>query len=194
MKQTTTIIAIALTLAVGAATPSTFAAATVLMGAGASAQLVSGNDPVRIEVRVQSSQDRKDLAKSTTDTVTQHKTLNITLSGKARSPEARTGKWTVYARDLKGKDITVLESGEFKIDFSGGAQTVESKKVSTTYTPEHAPVSSSRGRSSGSGRSSTKKVAAQGAKYIGFGVVVTDGGKTVGEYFDPAGFKAEVAK
>ena len=180
MKSTTLLIA---ALASGA-----------LCHAPARGEIIPASELVRIEVRVQSEQDRKDIAKTTADTVTQHKTLLISLSGKAKSPETRTGKWTVYARDLKGKDITALESGDFKIDFSGGAQTVESKKASTTYTPEHATVSSSRGRSGGSGRSSTKKVPAAGAKYIGFDVVVTDGGKTVGESFDPAGLKAEIAK
>ena len=168
------------------------------MGAGASAQIVSGNDAVRIEVRVQSDQDRKDIAKSTADTVTQHKTLNITLSGKAKSPEARTGKWTAYGRSLKGNDITALESGDFKVDLAGGSQKIESKKVSTTYTPEHATVSTSRSRSGGTGggtsRTTAKKVAAEGTKFIGFGVVVKDGDRVVGEYFDPAGLKAEVAK
>ena len=173
-------------------TPATFSLALALVGAllhaPARGQIVSGNQAVRIEVRVQADQDRKDLAKTMTDTVTQHKTLIIGLSGKAKSPETRTGKWTVYARDLKGKDITALESGEFKVDFSGGAQTVESKRVNTTYTPEHSTVTTTRGRGK------AKKVAAQGAKYVGFGVVVTDGGKTVGESFDPAGLKADLAK
>ena len=158
----------------------------------------TSNDFVRVEVRVQSDQDRKDIAKSTADTVTQHKTLNIVLSGKARSPENRTGKWTAYGRSLKGNDITALESGEFKVDLASGSQKIESKKVSTTYTPEHATVSTSRSRSSGgtggTSRTTAKKVAAVGTKFIGFGVVVKDGDKIVGEYFDPAGLKAEVAK
>ena len=70
-----------LTIAFGAAAPSAFhrmsghpfptarlspwlrvlAAATVLMPFAASAQIVSGNDAVRVEVRVQSDQDRKDI-------------------------------------------------------------------------------------------------------------------------------------
>ena len=174
------------------------AAATVLMPFIASAQIVSGNDAVRIEVRVQSDQDRKDIAKSTADTTTQHKTLTITLSGKAKSPETRTGKWTAYGRGLKGNDITVLESGEFKVDLAGGAQKVESKKVSTTYTPEHATVSTSRTRSSGGSggttRTTAKKVPAEGTKFIGYGVVVKDGERVVGEFFDPSGLKTEAAK
>lgn len=162
------------------------------------AQGVSGNDYVRIEVRVQSDQHRKDIAKTTADTVTQFKTLDIALSGKARSSETRTGKWTAYGRSLKGNDITSLESGEFKVDLASGPQKVESKKISTTYTPEHAVVSTTRSRTGGTGggtsRTTAKKVAAEGTKFIGFGVVVKDGEKIVGEYFDPPGLKAEVAK
>ena len=162
--------------------------------AAATAQIVSGNDAVRVEVRVQSDQDRKDIAKSAADTVTQQKTLLIALSGKARSTETRTGKWTAYGRGLKGNDITLLESGEFKVDLASGQQKIESKKVSVTYTPEHAIVSTSRGRSGGGSRTTAKKVPASGTKFIGFGVVVKDGNKVVGEYFDPTGLKAEVAK
>ena len=175
-----------------------FAAASLAFLALAShpmrAQGVSGNDYVRIEVRVESDQHRKDIAKTTADTVTQFKTLNIALNGQARSSETRTGKWTAYGRSVKGSDITALESGEFKVDLASGPQKIESKKVSTTYTPEHATVSTSRGRSGGTSRTTAKKVAAEGTKFIGFGVVVKDGEKIVGEYFDPAGLKAEVAK
>lgn len=174
------------------------AALAFLVACGsASGQTVSGNDLVRIEVRVQSDQDRKDIAKSSADTVTQHKTFNIVLSGKAKSPEARTGKWTAYGRSLKGSDLTVLESGEFKVDLTSASQKIESK-VSTTYTPEHATVSTTRSRSTGTSggtsRTTAKKVAATGTKFVGFGVVVKDGERIVGEYFDPAGLKAEVAK
>lgn len=174
------------------------AAALLLSLPAARAQIVSGNELVRIEVRVQSDQDRKDIAKSTADTVTQHKTLNIVLSGKAKSPESRTGKWTAYGRSLKGNDVTALESGEFKVDLASGSQKIESKKVSTTYTPEHATVFTTRSRSTGTSggtsRTTAKKVAAEGTKFVGFGVFVKDGERIVGEYFDPAGLKAEVAK
>lgn len=173
--------------------------AALIFAANANGQsLVTGNELVRIEVRVQSDQHRKDIAKTSADAVTQFKTLNITLSGKAKSPENRTGKWTAYGRSLKGSDLTALESGEFKVDFASGSQMIESKKISTTYTPEHATVSTTRSRSTGTsgGTSCTtaKKVAAEGTKFVGFGVVVKDGGRIVGEYFDPAGLKAEVSK
>lgn len=163
----------------------------------ASAQMISGNDMVRIEVRVASEQDRKDIKSSSADTVTQHKTLNIVLSGKPKSPETRTGKWTAYGHSAKGHDYTVLESGEFKIDLSAqGRQTIESKKVTTTYTPEHSVVSRGRSGGGGTGRSTTKakKVEATGTKFAGYVVEVKDGGKVVGQTADPFGILKEIAK
>ena len=161
----------------------------------ASAQMISSNDLVRIEVRVASEQDRKDVKSTNADTITQHKTLTIVLSGKPKSPETRTGKWTAYGHSAKGHDYNVLESGEFKIDLSaGGRQSVESKKVTTTYTPEHSVVS--RGRSGGTGRSTAraKKVEATGTKFAGYVVEVKDGGKVVGQTADPFGILKEIAK
>ena len=164
----------------------------------ATAQVVTGNELVRIEVRVASDQDRKDLAKTTADAVTQHRTLAIALSGKAKTPETRTGKWIAYGRSLKGNDIEVLDSGEFKVDLASGVQKIESKKINADYTPAHTTVSTTRGRStggkSGTSRTTAKKVSATGTKFIGFSVVVKDGDKIVGEHFDPAGLKAELAK
>lgn len=158
------------------------------------AQVLSGNDYVRIEARVETDQDRKDLAKTTADTVTQHKTLHIALSGKAKSPETRRGKWTTYGRNLKNHDITALASGEFKVDLSNGSQKIESKKVSTTYTPEHAEISTSRSRGSSSSRSIAKKIPAEGTKYAGYSIVVKDGDKVVGESADPMGIAKETNK
>ena len=173
-------------------------AALTLATPFARAAVVTGNDLVRIEVRVQSDQDRKDLAKTTTDTVTQHKTLLITLSGKAKSPETRTGKWMAYGRSLKGNDITVIQSGEFKVSLADGVQHIESMKVRTTYTPEHAVLSTKRVRNSGgtgtTTRTTAKKVAAEGTKFIGYVVIMKDGSRVVGAYSDPAGLQAEVAK
>lgn len=154
-----------------------------------SAQAVSSNDAVRIEVRVQTEQGRKDIKSTTVDTVTQHKSLFITISGKAKSPETRTGKWVAYGRDLKGRALDVLENGDFKVDLTSGSQKVESKKVSTTYTPEHATVSTSG--SSRSRRTTAKKVAAEGKKFAGYVVTVKEGDKIVGQWADPPGLERE---
>ena len=146
-------------------------------------------DRVRIEVRVAADQDRKDIKGSSADTVTQNKTLQIVISGKPKSPETRTGKWTVYGRSLSGHDLTVIGSGDFKIDLAAsGQQKVEGQKVSATYTPEHS-VGSGTGT-----RTKAKKVEATGTKYVGYSVVVKDGDKVVGEAAEPMGIVKEAAK
>jgi hypothetical protein len=143
----------------------------------------TSSDLVRVEVRVQSEQDRKSIKGTTTDEVTQNKSLFITINGKAKSPETRTGTWIAYGRDLKGKasDVEVLEQGEFKIDLSAGPQKIESKKISTTYTPEHSGGEGKKGKGN--------KVEAEGKKYAGYVVTVKDGEKVVGQMSDPPGLQ-----
>jgi hypothetical protein len=146
---------------------------------------VSPSDLVRIECRVQSEQDRKAIKGTTADEVTQYKSLMITINGKAKSPETRTGTWVAYGRDMKGKasDLEVLEQGEFKVDLAAGPQKIESKRVSTTFTPEH-----SGGGDGKHGKS--KKVEAEGKKYVGYVVTVKDGDKVVGQISDPPGLQS----
>jgi hypothetical protein len=143
----------------------------------------TSSDLVRVEVRVQSEQDRKSIKGTTTDEVTQYKSLFITINGKAKSPETRTGTWIAYGRDLKGKpsDLEVLEQGEFKVDLSAGPQKIESKKISTTYTPEHSGGDSKKGKGG--------KVEAAGKKYAGYVVTVKEGEKVVGQMADPPGLQ-----
>ena len=155
-------------------------------------QVLTGNDYVRVEVRVQTGQERKEGKGNAADTVTQQKTLHITLSGKARTPETRKGTWQAYGRDVKDNAIVPLKSGTFDVDFSKGAQKVESAQITTTYTPEHSSGSGS-GKGGGS-KGGSKKVPAEGKKFAGYGVTVKEGEKVVGEFFDPAGLKAEAAK
>jgi hypothetical protein len=179
--------------------PACIVAATFLTAAfssPASAQVVTGNENVRIEVRVQTGQDRESAKGRNVDTVTQKKKLNITLSGKARTPETRKGTWQAYGRDVKDNSLVPLESGTFDLDFSKGPQKVESAQVTTTYTPEHSTGSGKGGSGGNQGRNKggSKKVPADGKKFAGYGVTVKDGEKVVGEFYDPAGLKAESAK
>ncbi len=163
-----------------------FAAALTLIVPAIHAQ--SMNELVRIEVRVESTQDRKDIKGTHADTVTQHKTLQIEISGKPKIPETRTGQWTIYGRNLVGKSITTIDSGDFKIDLASDPQKIGPKQVSTTSTPEHFVVS-------GKGaRSKAKKVEAEGTKYIGYSVIVKDGDKIVGGISDPMGIVKEASK
>ena len=160
------------------------------------AQIVSGNDAVRIEVRVQTGQERVAGKGREPDTVTQEKTLHLSLSGKARSAETRKGTWQAYARDVKDGALVAIDSGTFDIDLSKGAQKVDSAKISTTYKPEHAAGGGNRGGGGGGGGGggAAKKVPGEGKKFIGFGITVKDGERVVGEYFDPAGLKADSKK
>src|SRR4051794_17994295 len=94
----------------------------------ATAQL--GNDSVRIEVQLKSDQDRKEVQNTQVDTVTQTKTLEITVRGKAKTPETRTGKWKVFGRGLKDHKVVLLESGDFPVALTeNGQQKVTSKTV-----------------------------------------------------------------
>lgn len=148
------------------------------------ARAQSAADLVRIEVRTQSEQDRAGNKGTTVDTVTQSKTLLITINGKAKSPETRAGTWVAYGRDMKGNDYSILEQGEFKIDLAAGPQKIESKKITTTYTPEHYGEGAKRGKNN--------KVEAEGKKFVGYMVTVKDGDKVVGHVSDPPGLQGRV--
>jgi len=163
------------------------------------AEMVSSNDRVNIDVKIDASSDRKDLPKTNADTVTQHKTLDITLTGKGRSNEARVVKWTVFGKNLKNNNIRVLGSGEIKLAFDAqGSAKVQSKEVTCTYTPEHSVVENNKrgnGLNKGNGNNNNlpraKRVDAEGEKYLGYSVQVLDGARVVGETSDPIGVKID---
>jgi hypothetical protein len=161
----------------------------------ASAQMANPNDRVRVVVSIKSASKVKDIKGSSADTVSQNKELSIQLSGSARIKETRVIKWAAYGRDQKSRTLSTIGFGEIPLALSSnGQQSVESKSIATTYTPEHSEVSKSGGRSSSRSRSRAKKVAAEGIRYVGYSVQVLDGGRVVGEASDPVGIKQEVAK
>lgn len=160
----------------------------------ANAQMLSSNERVSVAVSIKSANKVKDIKGSSTDTVTQNKELSIQLSGSARIKETRVIKWAAYGRDQKSRTLSTIGFGEIPLALSiNGKQSVESKSISTTYTPEHSVVSKSSGRSRGRAPTA-KKVAAEGIKFVGYSVQVVDGGRVVGESSDPIGIKQEVAK
>ncbi len=159
-------------------------------------QMVAANDRVRVEVKVDGNNDRKDLAKTSTDAVTQHKSLEIALSGKARvGADARVVKWTVYAKNLRNNNVKALESGEFKLALDAqGAAKVTTKEVSCTYTPEHSVVEGNgavgvnpRNGKTGRNQQRMRRVEAEGERYLGYSVKVMDGTQVLGEASDPMG-------
>ena len=168
------------------------AAATTLVLSPERAAAQSPNDMVRVEVKVQATTEHKGSGKTIrSEPVEQDKTMDIEITGKPKTPETRTGKWMIYGRDEKGHAVSVVDSGDFKIELPvSGPQKVESKKVSMNYTPSH-----NQGGGGGKGKPKAgKKVEATGTKYAGYGVVVMDGDKVVGEAYDPMGIKTEANK
>ncbi len=149
------------------------------------AQMLPMNERVRVEVRVATESELKDIAKTTADRVTQKRTLNITLSGKPKSPETRVIKWTAYGRDLRNDQTRPIGSGEIKLALVNGTQTVESEPTTTTHTPDHAVTPKAGGGKRPNARA--RHVEATGTKFIGYSVQVMDGTKVVGELSDPVG-------
>ena len=154
----------------------------------AQAPMVPMNERVRLEVKTETQSDRKDLEKTSVDEVTQFKTLKIELSGKPKQPETRVVKWTAYGRDMKSNDVRKIDEGEFKLQLgANGRQSGESKRISTTYIPEHSAGGKGGKGGGGGGGKGGKKVEGSGAKFVGYRVEVMDGATVVGEYSDPAG-------
>jgi hypothetical protein len=144
------------------------------------AQALPGSDRVRVQVTVQTETERKNLKGTHTDQITEHKALTIRLTGKIQNPENRVVRWTVYGKDLQTNKITMLGTEEAPLILGHeGTQTMASKRVSTTFTPDHI-LSHGKNREGG-------KVAAEGVKYLGYAVRVLSGEKIVGEASDPPG-------
>ena len=144
------------------------------------AQAPPGGDRVRVQVTVQTETERKNLKGTHTDQLTEHKTLAIRLTGKVQNPETRVVRWTVYGKDLQSKKITALGTEDAPLAIGPeGTQSMTSKRISTTFTPDHI-LSHGKNREGG-------KIGAEGVKYLGYGVQVLSGEKTVGEASDPPG-------
>lgn len=148
------------------------------------------SDLVRLEVGTKMSSDREDIQGSSADVKTQKVALAISLTGKPKSPESRTIQWVIFGKDLKTNMIKKIESGEQPLALdSSGRQSVETKLVETTSTPDHAIVSKAR-----RGRASVTKVEGSGVKYLGYAVVVKDGTTFVGQVFNPRTLESEIQK
>lgn len=117
-------------------------------------------------------------------TVAESVTLQITLRGTALTPDGRTVKWTAYGRDREDRVISVVSTGEAKVDLvKGGMQKLEPVDISTTSTKDHTiSKSSGRGRSR---RATAVRVEGSGVQYAGYGVQVFEGDRIVGEKFGP---------
>jgi hypothetical protein len=153
---------------------------------------LSGNEVVQVAARLVSKQERKDLANTSADKITQTRSLVIEIRGKSKPTETRSGKWVIYGKDLVSNRVKPVESGEIRIDLSSGRQIVETKDASLTYTPEHTTVTNSKTKNRSGDRKSksqpvAKREAASGVRYYGYSVEIKDGSRIVGTASDPAG-------
>jgi hypothetical protein len=146
------------------------------------AQSAPGSDRVRVEVTEDTKTDRENIKGTHTDRLTVHKTLQLRLTGKPKSPETRVVRWTIYGKNLPANDLATVATDQFSLSLAAdGTQAVTTKRATMTHTPDHI-LSHGKKREGG-------KVAAQGAKYLGYVVQVFDGEKLVGEKSDPPGLE-----
>lgn len=130
--------------------------------------------------------ERSDSEKAAKYTYRQNIVLEITISGKPRNPEARIVKWTAYGKDRKTGVVTVLKSGDARVDLASGmTQKVLTEEVSTTSSQDHSVASTANGGRGRGRRVRYTKVEGSGVRYVGYGVQVFDGEKIVAEKFDP---------
>lgn len=157
-----------------------------LLALAAPAHPVSGG--VMVQVKEQADSDSKGKY-----TKSQSVVLEITLRGQPLKPEGRTVKWTAFGRDAKSGATSVMESGDETVDLTkGSVQLIQTKAVTTTYTPQHIETKSSSGGRGRGRRISSKSIDGSGVRYLGYGVQVFDGGKVVGEKFDPKNLEKEL--
>lgn len=174
-----------------------FALAALLAISANSTRASFHDSPVRLEVRIVGSDSHDRIRGSTAVEHNQKKQLAISVSTVAREAlPGLTVKWFVFGRDAATDRVSVLRSGQSKLNLTAlGSQVVKSDEIKADYTPEHSVVSRIRGRGTGSrsaGRVSVKKVAGEGDKFIGYGVQVLQGSRVVAETFDPSSMKENV--
>lgn len=144
----------------------------------ASAHSFSRTVSVQVEPFVESK-------RTSEHTVAEDIVLRITLRGKPLNSETRTVQWMAFGRDRASGDISVIHSGETKVDLTSvGTQKLESDRISATSTKRHH-----NSRTSGQGRrrrTTYTEVEGVGIQYIGYGVRILESGRVVGEMFEPA--------
>lgn len=157
-----------------------------LFSLAASAHPIRGTVIVSVEDQVKSKSSAR-------YAVAENVKLLITLNGKPQESESRTVKWTAYGRDRQTGAISVLKTGEAKVDFSSSrTQKIESETISTSSTRTHSvPQTVGRGRGR---RASYRRVEGSGVEYIGYGVQVFEGDKVVGEKFEPDTLEKKLEK
>jgi hypothetical protein len=120
-------------------------------------------------------------------TATQSHSLKLTVSNTSGDPANLKAKYTFFGRDLKDHKIVAINDGEATATVSPATTaTMEIPPATSTYTEEHLEI----GPKGKAGR----KIAASGAKFVGYAVQIFEGEKLVAESYDPMSLKDEVGK
>ena len=141
--------------------------------------------PLRMRVEQVNKTDTEKSAK------TQKRSLKVTVSNSAKQDFSGLKlKYTTFVRDMKNKDLLILDEGEKSADVKAmGNEIVETPTVTASSVEEHYEGKMGKG-----GKSSGKKVPASGYKMYGYGVQLFEGGKLVAEEFNPPSLKEEASK
>lgn len=153
----------------------------------ASAHAVQGDVTLMVK-------ERNDSDKAAKFTYSQKVVLEITLMGKPHDPETRVVKWSIYGKDRKTDRVSVLKSGEARVEIGAGAtQKITTEEVRTTSSQDHSVSSNSRGGRGRGRRVRYTKVEGTGVRYIGYSVQVILGDKVIAEKFDPKNLEKDFA-
>jgi hypothetical protein len=143
--------------------------------------------PIRMTVEQVSKSETKG---KTGSEKTQVRSLNIRLENNSNeSFDDMQVKYWFFGRDMKSRDVTVINTGERKSSLAPRAkEIVESESVSSSYVEEHYEVAKGKG---GKGGKPTK-VPASGAKIMGYAVRLMKDGKVLSEYYSEPSYKERV--
>jgi hypothetical protein len=140
-----------------------------------------------VKAKVEGKASYKDVKGSTTRTKTQSRTLKIEVSNLGREDVAATKvKWMIFGHTMKDHKLVELKNGESTVMVPARDKVeLSSAEAKVTGTREHTV--SSRKRSRGKTRTTSKKVQASGEEYFGYAVEVYVSGKLVAsEYSQPS--------
>lgn len=109
------------------------------------------------------------------------RSLKIFVSSSSKEALDLKVKYVVFARDLTGKDMVVVDQGEKAIQVKPFAtEMIETPTTKATSIDAHAEKN--------------KKVEASGIKFVGHAVQVFQADKIVAEFYEPTGIKEQVGK
>lgn len=144
--------------------------------------------PISVRVEVVSKDENEKFGK------TQNKSLKVFVSNSsAQAMEGLTLKYYFFGRDVKDRDIVLLQKGEKAASAKAhGSEIVETPVVSAKSTEAHT-VGGNFGKSSKTSYAKpAKKVEESGKKITGYGVQILDQEKVVAEFFSSPSLKEKL--